>query len=45
MKKYQIYCNNTVDINNVAEFDTLDEEKQYCTENTKWYDKVCDNDN
>lgn len=25
MKKYQIYYNNTVEINNVAEFDTLDE--------------------
>lgn len=45
MKKYQIYYNNTVEINNVAEFDTLDEAKQYCTENTKGYDKVCDNDN
>ena len=45
MKKYQIYYNNTVEINNVAEFDTLDEAKQYCTGNTKWYDKVCDNDN
>ena len=39
MKKYQIYYNNTVEINNVAEFDTLDEAKQYCTENTKGYDK------
>ena len=45
MKKYQIYYNNNVEVNNVAEFDTLDEAKQYCTENTKWYDKVCDNDN
>ena len=45
MKKYQIYYNNTVEINNVAEFDTLDEAKQYCIENTKGYDKVCDNDN
>ena len=45
MKKYQIYYNNTVEINNVAEFETLDEAKQYCTENTKGYDKVCDNDN
>ena len=45
MKKYQIYYNNTVEINNVAEFDTLDEAKQYCAENTKGYDKVCDNDN
>ena len=45
MKKYQIYYNNTVEINNVAEFDTLDEAKQYCAENTKGYDKVCANDN
>ena len=45
MKKYQIYYNNTVEINNVAEFATLDEAKQYCTDNTKWYDEIGDNDN
>lgn len=45
MKKYQIYYNNTVEINNVAEFDTLDEAKQYCTDNTKWYDEIGDKDN
>ena len=45
MKKYQIYYNNTVEINNVAEFDTLDEAKQYCTDNTKGYDEIGDKDN
>ena len=45
MKKYQIYYNNTVEINNVAEFATLDEAKQYCTDNTKGYDEIGDNDN
>lgn len=45
MGKYYIYYNNNVNVNKVAEFDTLDEAKQYCTKNTKGYDKVCDNDN
>lgn len=45
MKEFKVYWNNTVEINLVADFDTLDEAKQYCTENTKGYDKVCDNDN
>ena len=45
MKKYQIYYNNTVEINNVAELDTLDEAKQYCTDNTKGYDEIGDKDN
>lgn len=45
MKKHQIYYNNSVEINNVAEFDTLDEAKQYCTDNTKGYDEIGDKDN
>lgn len=45
MKKYQIYYNNNVEISRVAEFDTLEEAKNYCAENTKGYDKIGDNDN
>ena len=45
MKKYQIYYNNTVEINNVAEFDTLEQAMVYCNENTKGYDPVFAEDN
>lgn len=45
MKKYQVYYNNNVEINKVAEFSTLEEAKNYCAENTKGYDMVCENDN
>ena len=45
MKQFKVYWNNTVEINLVADFDTLDEAKQYCTDNTKGYGEVGDNDN
>lgn len=45
MKQFKVYWNNTVEINLVADFDSLDEAKQYCTDNTKGYDEVGDNDN
>lgn len=45
MKKYKVYWNINVECNEVAEFDTLDEAKQYCDENTKSYDEVGDEDN
>lgn len=35
MKRFKIYWNNTVEINLVADFDTLEEAKAYCEENTK----------
>ena len=45
MKKYWIYYNNNVEYNKVAECETLEEAKAYCTENTKGYDEVCNGDN
>ena len=45
MKQFKVYWNNNVEINLVADFDTLDEAKQYCTENTKGYDGIGDKDN
>lgn len=45
MGKYYIYYNNNVEVNKVAEANTLDEAKAYCTENTKGYDEIGDNDN
>ena len=45
MKQFKVYYNNTVEINLVADFDTLDEAKQYCTDNTKGYDEIGDKDN
>lgn len=45
MKQFKVYWNNTVEINLVADFDTLDEAKQYCTDNTKGYDEIGDKDN
>lgn len=45
MKKYQVYWNINVEINKVAEFDTLQEAKKYCYENTKGYNEVCAEDN
>lgn len=45
MKRFKVYWNNTVEINLVADFDTLDEAKRYCTENTKGCDEIGDNDN
>ena len=37
MKKYLVFYNDNVECNQVAEFDTLEEAKSYCTENTKGY--------
>ena len=45
MKRFKIYWNNTVEINLVADFDTLEEAKAYCEGNTKEYDPVEDGDN
>ena len=45
MGKYYIYYNNNVEVNKVAEANTLDEAKAYCTENTKGHDEIGDNDN
>lgn len=45
MGKYYIYYNNNVEVNKVAEANTLDEAKAYCTENTKGKDEIGDNDN
>lgn len=45
MGKYYIYYNNNVEVNKVAEANTLDEAKVYCTENTKGHDEIGDNDN
>lgn len=45
MKQYKVYWNNNVECNEVAEFDTLGEAKQYCDENTKSYAEVDDRDN
>lgn len=45
IKKYSVYYNNNVECNKVAEFDTLDEAKAYCVENTKDYDEIGDGDN
>lgn len=38
--RYSVYYNNNVECNKVAEFDTLDEAKAYCAENTKDYDEI-----
>lgn len=43
--KYSVYYNMNVECNKVAEFDTLDEAKAYCVENTKDYDAIGDGDN
>lgn len=43
--KYSVYYNNNVECNKVAEFDTLDEAKAYCVENTKGHDEIGDGDN
>ena len=40
--EYSVYYNNNVECNKVAEFDTLDEAKAYCVENTKGYDEIGD---
>lgn len=45
MGKYYIYYNNNVEVNKVAEANTLDEAKDYCTENTKGHDEIGGNDN
>ena len=45
MKRIKIYWNNTVEINLVADYDTLEEAKAYCEENTREYDPVEDSDN
>ena len=37
MKRFKIYWNNTVEINLVADFDTLEEAKAYCEGNIKEY--------
>ena len=42
---YSVYYNNNVEMNKVAEFDTLEEAKAYCVENTKGYDEIGDGDN
>lgn len=41
----KVYWNINVEFNEVAEFDNLDEAKQYCEENTREYEEVGDNDN
>jgi hypothetical protein len=43
--KYSVYYNNNVEVNKVAEFDTLKEAKEYCAEETEGCDEVCDGDN
>ncbi len=45
MGRYYIYYNNNVEVNKVAEANTLDEAKSYCTENTQGHDEIGDNDN
>ena len=35
MKRFKVYWNISVENNMVADFDTLDEAKQYCDENTE----------
>ncbi len=44
-KKYTVWYNNNVESNKVAEFDTLNEAKVYCKDNTEGYDEVADGDN
>ena len=43
--KYSVYYNNNVEVNKVAEFETLKEAKEYCAEETEGCDEVCDGDN
>lgn len=43
--KYSVYYNNNVECKKVAEFDSLEEAKAYCAENTKGYDEIGDGDN
>lgn len=45
MGKYYIYYNNNVEVNKVAETNTLDQAKAYCAENTKGHDTIGENDN
>lgn len=45
MKRFKVYWNNTVEINLVADYGTLEEAKAYCEENTKECDPVEDCDN
>ena len=48
MKKYQVYKNRNVEftkVAEVAEFDTLEEAKVYCSNGTQGYVPVCDGDN
>lgn len=43
--KYTVWCNNNVESNKVSEFETLEEAKAYCDNNTDGYDEVADGDN
>lgn len=43
--KYSVFYDRNVEVNKVAEFDTLEEATDYCNENTKGYDPVGENDN
>ena len=45
MGKYCIYYNNNIEVNKVAEVDTLDAAKAYCDKNTKGHDPIGENDN
>lgn len=44
MKRFIVFYNNNVESNQVADFDTLEQAKQYCTEECKGYEPVCDGD-
>lgn len=44
-KRFTIWYNNNVECTKVAEFDTLDEAKEYCKAETIGYDEVADGDN
>ena len=43
MKRFKVYWNIIVENNMVADFDTLDESKHYCDENTKEYEECTGN--
>ena len=43
MKRFKVYWNIIVENNMVADFDTLDEAKHYCDENTKEYEECTGN--
>lgn len=45
MKKYQVYHDRNVEWTNVAEFDTLEEAKDYCDKGTQGFNRVSDKDN